>query len=335
MYLKEWQNKHLNKIYVYSLLVSDEHVPLWNEQAITRTGSQNNLYLHVRNKEELDDIEQEFDSKFESKAKSILKKAITNQRIDKSDWDILIDYVAAQAVRTPAFYHQTKQFMERTTPDILEDCLDKLVNLKSQPENSSTSKDYYNLLPVFLKSIPLPEDPEHISLEAQTIIGKSSWLFAIKHALSNNSPFREKLKSFHWSIADATDEIEWPTCDNPFIFATKYPNGTFRLERLLVTQAGLNQKDKILVFPISPQKILIAKTDGRYPARFKLEKEQSELIRELIIKNAFLYIYHKQCDEIIPQIRPRAVDKEEYKRLHREYNNWYESYLTQEGIYFN
>ena len=331
MYLKRWHSNDPFKIFVYNLLASNENVPIWKEQAISRTASLDNLYLHIKDDAELDDIEQEFDSQFEANAQSVIDKACSNQRISASEWEVLVDYVAAQAVRTPAFYHQSKPFLEELVPKVLEDTLEKLVNLKEPPQGKTSPLEYGDLIPISIRHTPLVEDPEKALLEAGTVVGKNTWLFSIKHALSKNSQFREKLKSFHWSIADAPERIEWPTSDNPFLYVTKNKNGTYQLEHLLNGRAGLDQKDKILLFPISPKKILITKTCGRYPARFTLTLDEAILVRSLIIKNAFLYIYHYQIDNDIVEIRPRIIDVEKYKRLHNEYDNWYESYREDEA----
>ena len=46
MYLKQWADSD-NKICMYNLLVSNENVPVWNKQAVSRTASMGNLYVRM------------------------------------------------------------------------------------------------------------------------------------------------------------------------------------------------------------------------------------------------------------------------------------------------
>ena len=61
MYLQQWGTD--NKIYVYRLLVSDAKVPVWAQQAISRTASMPNLYTRISDGNELDDFEANFNMK--------------------------------------------------------------------------------------------------------------------------------------------------------------------------------------------------------------------------------------------------------------------------------
>ena len=55
------------------------------------------------------------------------------------------------------------------------------------------------------------------------------------------------------------------------------------------------------------------------------------LFREMIIKNAFLYVYSACADDEVQRIRPRVVNNEEATRVENELSSWYDEYNEQEA----
>lgn len=55
------------------------------------------------------------------------------------------------------------------------------------------------------------------------------------------------------------------------------------------------------------------------------------MFREMIVENAFLYVYSSFEDDEIQKIRPRVIDNKEATRIANELGAWYDIYNEQEA----
>ena len=55
------------------------------------------------------------------------------------------------------------------------------------------------------------------------------------------------------------------------------------------------------------------------------------MFKKLIINNALMYVYSDCKDEQISSYRKRTINLKEYKRLEKEFGEWFENYLEHEG----
>ena len=107
MYLMNWATE--KKVFTYQLLVPHINVPIWKATSIEYTASIDNMYVRQAKGEELDDFEEIFMRDYETPAKNPLIKACTDQPLTENDWDALINFLAAQIVRTPSFYFKSQE----------------------------------------------------------------------------------------------------------------------------------------------------------------------------------------------------------------------------------
>lgn len=123
--------------------------------------------------------------------------------MNPGDWDRLIDLILAQALRTPAFYFNSRDVMKTITQNSLEECMYELSQLKDVPKTSPVIRDN-ELIPLSLKRLNTPTADGNVVFEATTIVGKSIWQYAIKCILSETSVVRQRFHSMHWSIAESS-----------------------------------------------------------------------------------------------------------------------------------
>lgn len=320
MYLKNWAKR--KKINTYSLLVPNENVPLWKDNSVKYSASIDNLYVRQEQGKELDDFEDVFMRRFETPAEKPLMKACNNQELTILEWHILIDFLAAQIVRTPSFYFKSKDFVMDIFPEELDSIGQKLSNLtpeqiKEQPHEVTQEK---NLLPLRINFTGNIDDNNHELVEITTIAGKSTWLFIMEHLLYGISSILHQHK---WSIVSAYSGINWPTSDDPAICLNYYGNDNYDFK------GGWGKKGSEIILPICPTKALYTKIGADIPNHMTFTKDESLLLKRLIVEHALLYVYSSEKDGEIPSIRPRTVDLEEYKRVKSELEGWYEQY--QEG----
>ena len=324
MYLQQWGTS--NKVYVYNLLVSNQHVPIWTQQSISRTASMPNLYTRMSNGNEFDDFEVKFNTDFETPAKIPLQKACNNEQLTSDDWTVLIDFILAQYVRTPMFYH----ISQAPLSDILKSVMGGFnITRRDSTLNATNAGDFLidetKLIPLSVHLTDIPSDNNHVMAEIEVVRGKNMWLLAIASVLGDNSPIRADMHKRKWSIVTSCNGMTWPTSDSPLVVY----NPLFPHSRM----PGLEREETIFIFPISPTKAIISKNDGRFPPRWIASETDSDRIKRLIINNAGLYVYSKSEDMTIPNIRAREVNPKRYKEVYDNYQNWYDNYKTNEAIF--
>lgn len=123
-YLKRWENTN-RKVFVYRTLVEHPNIPVWGQQFPSEIGYQEHLYTQILTGIESDNIETWLDREFESPANKSLDKATTDGRLTRDDWATLIDFLAAQDVRTPARLFEHLLRTQKELPDVLQAILDE------------------------------------------------------------------------------------------------------------------------------------------------------------------------------------------------------------------
>ena len=325
MYLKNWENN--GNVLCYRLLVSHESVPLWTRQSVTRTASQDKIYTRIENDVELDNFEQEFNHRFETPAKTAIEKACNGEELTKDEWIKLVDYVAAQYVRTPAQFQWVTEWGRAAVPQILDQVAAELNSIKQVPKRPEVPEyaEESNLIPLNVEVVDRNYDEKYSEVKIETVVGKSLWLFSIKHMLADGSSIRRAFQDLKWSIITSADGVNWPTSDNPV--------GVMRMDKRknMTPSQGIINKKNVVLMALSPGKAIIGKRLRTIPSYFTADISFSYKIKKAIVSNSFFYIYSNFEDEDVHKIRPRTVDRDEYNRLKKEYEDWFDKYREQEA----
>ena len=322
-YLKNWATN--KQIFVRRLLVSDERISEWDRRNVRSTAYIKNLYLRIEDGNECDDFELNFNSRFETPVKPILSKICAEQKLTQKDWMILCDYITAQYVRTPSFYFDFADWGRKEIPKIVDGILNSLSEMIEKPAFKQSFSNNQNLLPLEVSISKKQHDESNSYLEVQTAIGKNYWLFTISNILSDKSPIKATFRSRKWSVVTSPPGIVWPTCDAPVIITEAGQN-----ERLSIT-SGILGKEKIILFPVSPTKVVIGTQKRVFQWHFIADQFLAKYIKQAIVNNAYMFIYSSIEDSQIIGLRPRIVDKSEFNRLHAELSNWYSMYTQEEA----
>ena len=326
MYLKSWAIG--NKIRTYTLLVPNEKCPVWKARSIEYSASINNLYVRHDHGEERDDFENDFARLYEAPAKVPLMKALGGLVLTSDDWDKLIDFIASQIVRTPAFYFKTQEEMRKLLPEVI-DSVAREIQFLTPEQIKKQNRRVPNeeiILPITLDFTGVKADEKSQYVKITAVAGKTTWLFSIRHILKEVAPI---LHQNRWSVVSAADGILWPTSDDPVICLNRYSNGSYDFN------GAWGRQGTEIFLPISPTKGIYTQVGVAHPLSMVLSQEDSLLIKSIIVKHALMYVYSCKNDEDIPLIRPRNVNLEEYNRIKREYEKWYETYQEDEVPYLN
>ena len=327
MYLGNWGNN--DRIYVYHILVPNDGFPLWKAQSIKHTASLKDLYTDVEKNVEYDRTERAFSEKYESLAKIPLEKACQGDKIEGKDWDIIIDFVLLQFVRTPAFYLWIIDRGKEIIPPTLDTIADTLSELKSPPDISKIEAFNGVNLPLKIEKVKDNPKEDTIDLEIKTIIGKNTWLLSIDALMDKKSLVRKQFHALKWSILTADENDSWPTCDNPVIICDYFDG---RVQRVSLKD-GLGGKNRAIIFPISPQKALFGEVHRTIRWRETANSVLCKSIKKAICDNAFRYIYSNVADSDVWAFRKRIVDLALFTKVKNEFDNWYENYKLSEEAF--
>lgn len=323
MYQIGWSDDGIN-IWEYRTLVHDRRFPTWMHRPMKSTGVWRNLYVRVSDSTEQDDFEHMLNERFESPAVTPLRLACEGKPLSSGDWKAISRFICAQHVRTPGFYFDSleinKPYIEEALSEMGEDIRagksEQQSDIKNVVSNSPNAK-FNELVPVSMTVFDY--DANHAGVKFEVTIGKGAWLFEMQHHLEDDSILMQTLCSYEWSVVDAPKGVIWPTSDKPLVLGAFLPNGG------TTCVFGINEAH-ILIFPISSTKLLVVCPGEKLPLHFTASAEGAKLFRELIVKNAFLYIYSSCEDDDIKRIRQRVVNNEEASRIAKELRAWYDVY---------
>lgn len=330
MYLSRWLTD--NKISIYQLLVSHKNVWIWKRESIKRTGCLPNLYVNIWDDEELDSLEHDLDVLIESPAKIPFDKVCDDRKITSDEWKIIGDYITIQYVRTPMFYFILKEMANEVVPEQLNNFGIKDSDMKKYPKEVHEMPEITKLIPINVVVTNKKNDANNTIVEITTIVGKGLWLSQIKLAMNKDSILRKFIRNLRWNIITAPEGMCWATCDNPVVICDVIGNTIKRAKSI----NGVKGKNKAILFPVSPKKVLLATINHRYKwHNIQADVELANMIQRAIINNAMMYIYSRDEDATIPLIRPRVIDRDEYKRITNDFDNWFETYKDIEGPLLN
>lgn len=326
-YLKRWENSD-KKVYVYKILVNHPNVPIWRPHSVSAIAYQKHLYTQIIAGCESDEIETWLDREFESPANTILEKATSDSRLSPNDWEVLIKFLAAQDVRTPARLFQHLQRAQKELPEILQNVLNKLEEKCNQGEFDGLKKQDkpMNPEPFPLKiTTHVEEGSDTGILKVETYAGRSTWIHSIKYVLENT---RRILHTHKWSIIKPAKGYYWPTSDNPVVKLNYCSPGKYDLE------GGWGVKKGNMLFPIGPEHAMFVQIGDRPIQKgTRLTPAQTKEFIKIIVENAHRKIFSINEDSDIPLLRERIVDRQQFERENEEMRQWHQKNAMMEREY--
>lgn len=326
-YLRNWEFSE-GKVWCYRTLVSHENVPPWNETHIEGTAFFTHLYSRLNRGLISDEIEDWFNSEFESPASLVLSKVLINDSLKPDDWRILVKYMAMQDIRTPARLFEYLEKASVTTKDVMQNVIDDLPkDLDSFKERVKEAKPIVENKSSFpFKVTPeITEGEETASLKIETDIGRASWLYTIQHYLRSTAVILHKHR---WTILHAAFGQSWFTSDKP-VMRLNYHHGEYNFK------GGWNSKGTEIIFPLSPEHLLYTKIGGKPLKRgTRLSSSQTNSINKLIVEHSFRNVYSKERINEIGKIKARSVNPEQFNYEKEFWENWHFEQGKSENYFF-
>ena len=197
---------------------------------------------------------------------------------------------------------------------------------KALSDNSYGDKKIAGLFPLSV-SIDKNKSKDQAYVKVETTPGRSTWIFGIKHLLSNTANILHKNR---WTILRSAEGMRWPTSDNPVIKLNYYSPGNYDFK------GGWYNPGSELLLPLGPNHLMYTQVGKRPPMRgTRFNKSQTELIRKLIVENAHRMIFSNIADHGLETYRPCVVSREQYVSEVEQWQKWHEEQSRIESKYFS
>lgn len=322
-YLRQWSNNG-NTIWTYDTIVWDKRQRVWVSKGVKSVAHWLDFYTQVCEDGTIDDsIEVLFGDSYELKASNILKKVRENESLTSEDMSALVDFAILQMIRTPAAYLNNRTAMELAFFSAASKTANKFLELERDPNfNENASALVKALLP---NSPPFPQWEFSITLDECTgdytysmPMGRRNYLASMGYIF--NGKIGKRIRSYRWNVIEMPEGTMLPTCDNPFVRADLRS-----LDRSKEVHHDLPQCTNCFM-PLTPKHLLCADSDADRPIAVRLAEDDEllELVNELIVLNAYRYVYDCKRSSWIEKLRPRRVDPEYCSKMLDVMRRWNE-----------
>jgi hypothetical protein len=325
LYLKQWAVS-CGRVWTYRLLVSHPKVPLWKLCSPRGVASHTHLYTQVVSGKETDEFERWLDSEFESPVEEALRKATSGARLTLEDWKRLIRFLAAQDVRTPAWFAEQAKRWHATIPNLIDVTLrDSVLILE---DAALTGQPPPKLKPAPDNNFPLRVaskrgmGQEMGQIEAEILVGRGLWLWGIKRALKHTL---NALYQHRWTILLPPKGLTWFTTDNPVVRLNFNNMNDYNFG------GGWGSPGTEIFLPLSPQHLMYTQIGNRPPRRGeRMQPAQADIVRRMIAEHAYRLIFATEQDVEIHKFRPRVENGDLFRREQEQWRAWHEQQIAAE-----
>jgi len=328
-HLKHWARED-GRIWTYRLLVPHSKVPIWKEKSTRGVAYQAHLYTRVVASGETDEIERWFATDFEDPADESVRKVVEEARLAPSDWETLVRFLAAQDLRTPAnliasmsHLHET---LQKVLPGALRESVRKLETAKREGRalvrpRAGAAESF----PVRVTTRIAP-GAETGFLKAEAVVGRSMWLYSLRHSLTNSVRFLDRHR---WTVLKPPEGMNWVTSDNPVVRLNNHAPGNYDFG------GGWGRRGTEIFMPLSPHHLLYTQVGAKPPARgTRLSRSKAWDIQRVMIEHAHRLIFATNADPQVSETRPRVVDDSRVREEAEQWRRWHSEQTEAERALF-
>jgi hypothetical protein len=319
LYLKRF-SAHSELVPTYRLLVAHDNVPFWREKSLKGVAFHAHLYTRIAAGGQTDEIERWLNSEFESPAEEPLLKATTGARLSPADWEILVRFLAAQDVRTPARLAENLQFWNESLQGMLDHTLQRALQQLEAAQKTgkpirTTETPNADYIPLRITRETEPGQ-EFGKLQVETLVGRGLWFFTMQRALTSTLNI---LHTHRWTILMPPDGMTWFTTDDPVVRLNYYGSQKYDFK------GGWGNPGTEIFLPLDPWHLLYTKVGERPPRRGSVVPLATALMmRRFIAEHAHRFIFSATTDSDVPKLRPRKVDAALLRNEDQQWRRWHE-----------
>jgi hypothetical protein len=320
LYLKHFASEsgHLHR---YRMLVSKPTIREWKRVHVSGVGYHSHLYTRTLAHGDSDEIEKWLNQDFEEPAKRSICKAVNDERLEKEDYRLLVRFLAAQIVRTPAFLienlprwrEQMKTQLEESSKNLRKEL--ERAHATGRPIRKEPAVSNSEYFPLRVTS-ELSQDGKSGMIKTETVVGRGTWIFSMRHLLTSTL---NRLSDHRWTILSAEDDLPWFTTDDPVVRLN------FRSPSDYDFKGGWGVPKTNIFLPLSPKHLLFTQVGEKtYQRGEVLPRHMAIMLRRMIAEHAHRYVFSPYKDPAIHQYKPRVVDAEAVKNEQEEWRRWHE-----------
>ena len=309
------------RIFTYRTLVPHKDVPFWKRSSIGGVGYLSHLYTRIAAGSETDEIETWLDREFETPAAEPLRKATSGARLSSEDYRCLVRFLAAQIVRTPAYFVQNLPRWKTRVPEVWDETIQGAAQELAAARRAGkalimpdASNSGYFPLRVTTEVVPRLDTGQ---IKGTVVVGRGLWQFHMRSLLTNSAPLKA-LQEHKWSILSPHDGLAWFTSDDPVIRLNYYKDGRYDFK------GGLGKPGTEILLPLSPYHLFYTRVGHRPPPRGTvLPRTQTQTIRRFIAEHAFRMIIAASPQGDVAELRPRTVSGETFQCEREAWLAWH------------
>jgi hypothetical protein len=324
--LKRWSIDG-TQLFTYRILVPNENFPVWRLRALSGVAFHRDLYTVCAGGKELDDFEKWVNVEFEQPGLEAIDKLLSGSQLTLADWHRMILFVAAQDVRTPLNFIESKHRWEKTIPEMLdrnlqesikriEEAKEKGLVLESKPERN----EFTDLLKITIVPSVDPGSDQGV-IRASMVAGRLLWIRSMRHLLTKTAKI---LCGHRWSVAEPAGDSEWPLTDHPAIRLNYYKPDHYDFG------GGWGNPGSEMMMPVSPRHLLYVQVGKKGANRFTFSHEHTHLVQRLLVERAHRWVFATQPAKWVEEVRPRAVDHEIFEAEEKAWKDYHQDQLKSE-----
>jgi hypothetical protein len=229
-------------------------------------------------------------------------------------------------VRTPAFLIENlpgwQRLAARLVEDVPQEIKEKLRQAKASGETiSPTPMPNAEYLPLRVTKEP-SADGKSVLIKTETVVGRGTWIFAMRHLLTNTL---NRLMEHRWTIVSSEDDLPWFTTDDPVVRLN------FRSPSDYDFKGGWAKPNTNIFLPLSPRHLLFTQVGQKTYQRGEiLPRQMAVMLRKMIAEHAFRYVFSPQIDPAVAQYRPRTIDAGAINQEREQWRKWHEEQSSAE-----
>ena len=260
VYLRNFTDSE-SKVHRYRTLVPHKDVPEWRSYNPSGIGYYKNLYTYSTAQGFTDEFEGWFEREFETPASEPIQKVKAGAQLTPQDWECLIRFAATLDVRTPVRMLEDLRRWDETLPKQIQKVSKEAVSwIKSLSPNEKAAIKPVEKNPLFPIKLEkkIEEGASMGELKTEVLIGRSLWLWSVRHKLTNTA---KALLRHKWTILRPANGSTWFTNDCPVIRLNYYREGQYDFK------GGWGNKGSEILLPLSPHHLMYTKIGERHPTR--------------------------------------------------------------------
>lgn len=317
-YVKRWADD-VGKVWAYRVLVPHANERMWKPHSPKSIGYQKHLYTRMATSGESDDIENWFETDFETPASSAFRRVMAEEVMRAEDWRLLVRFLAAQDVRTPASLVERLRQWEEVLPKLVEASLmesvrklkkAKRTGMQIPPVNSAEDLDFFPSR-TFIRPV---EKEKEVTLQVELTAGRGLWLWSLKRALTSTL---NALHTHRWSILYSPPGIEWLTSDNPVVRLNSRTPQDFDFK------GGWSSRGTFIFMPLSPKHLLYTIVGSAPLTERTASLFFAAQIQRYTIEHAHRYVFGRSADRQVEFWRPRTVNSQAFHAEAEQWRNWH------------